>query len=233
MRRVVLSCSKAAGAMSRKFASSAGEMATSGVDALIKPANIVQASIAVAAALVGAGYALHTVDAKLLAMDERLKGHKNEVDVKVAAVTKEVDVKVAGVTKEVDAKMAGVTKELDAKMAGVSDKAKAEALMVLKDYGVSDQLNERIPFGLARVCGTTCNNPFLVVFPSSPSTVGVRRWRHGQQVIGPAHDTGVSQGQGQPGRRRPSTAHTPATTTCSGRTSYPLPFADGIVRRQR
>ena len=180
MRRVVLSSSMAAGAMSRKFASSAGEMATSGVDVLVKPATIVQAGIAIAAALVGAGYALHTVDAKLGVMNATLEQ-------KVASLTKEVDAKVAGVKETVTKEVAGALKEVDAKVAGVSDKAKAEALIVLKDYGVNrDPLKEMFPFGLARVCGT-CNNPYLFVFPSSPNTVGVRRGRQGQQGVGPLY----------------------------------------------
>jgi len=42
-----------------------------------------------------------------------------------------------GVVKDMSGLKELVAKEVDAKIAGVSDKAKAEALMVLKDYGVS------------------------------------------------------------------------------------------------
>jgi len=60
-------------------------------------------------------------------------------DLKSTTAIIEGDLKSA--TEKVDIKMAAlkelVAKEVDAKIAGVSDKAKAEALMVLKDYGVS------------------------------------------------------------------------------------------------
>ena len=78
----------------------------------------------------GGGYAIHTVDAKLLALDARLTAT-------VAGSAKELDAKVAGTAKELDAKVAGIKDSVSKEVAGVSDKAKAEALMVLKEYGVS------------------------------------------------------------------------------------------------
>ena len=138
MRRSV-SCLKAACVPSRPFASSAGEVG--GLDSAAKATQLGAGVIAVAAAIATGGYALHTVDAKLLAMDARLSGKvetieakvegaQREVEAKVAGVketvTKEVDAKMAGVketvTKEVDAKMAGIVKEVDAKLAGAANK---------------------------------------------------------------------------------------------------------------
>ena len=83
-------------------------------------------------------------DKEMAQLREAMVGLEKTVDAKVAgfkeSVTKEVDAKVAGVkesvTKEVDAKVAGVKGEVDAKLAGARVAAEAEALRVLKDYGV-------------------------------------------------------------------------------------------------
>lgn len=120
------------------------------LDTLLKSAQTGVIVLTIGGVIVGGGYALHTVDTKLNAMEERLTGKMNVVDVKMAGIKETitlmnikegVDTKVAGLEKGVDAKVAGikegVTKELDAKMAGIADKAKAEALLVMKDYGVS------------------------------------------------------------------------------------------------
>ena len=119
MRRALLSYSKAARPMSRTFARSAGEATPSSLDSWSKGTTAAVGGLTIVGAIGGGGYWLHTVDAKLLAQKKVLEG-----------AIKEMDAKMAGVEK-------AVTKEVDAKMAGVSDKAKAEALMVLKEYGVS------------------------------------------------------------------------------------------------
>ena len=66
-------------------------------------------------------------------VDEKFIGAKGEVDAKLAGV----DAKFTGAKSEVDAKLAGVKGEVDAKLAGARVAAEAEALRVLKDYGVS------------------------------------------------------------------------------------------------
>jgi diphthamide synthase (EF-2-diphthine--ammonia ligase) len=126
MRRAV-SCLKAACAPSRPFASSAGEVGSSGgLDSAAKATQLGAGVIAVVAAIATGGYALHTVDAKLLTMDARLTGKVETIEAKVAGAQREVEAKVAGVketvTKEVDAKMAGIVKEVDAKLAGAANK---------------------------------------------------------------------------------------------------------------
>jgi hypothetical protein len=137
MRRVAATFVKA-GAHAHSFASSAsGEPAKSSwLETVSKTGS---GLVAIVAAVGGAGYWIHTVDAKLAEVDARLS---TKIDERLAGVEKGVDAKVAGVketvTKEVDAKVAGVEKGVDAKVASMADKAKAEALMVLKDYGVSD-----------------------------------------------------------------------------------------------
>ena len=147
-------------------------------DRIFKGLQISGGLISVAGVIGAAGYALHTVDAKLLVMEERMAGVKEtitkEVDAKVAGNAKELDAKVAGLAKEVDAKMAGVKESVSKEVAGVSDKAKAEALMVLKDYGVS---NGPLPMAsMATIWGHTVMNGFHVPphlpFPLSiPSTL--------------------------------------------------------------
>ena len=160
-----MSFSKAAGAASRTIATAAGETKASADwgDALFKWSQVVVAGVTAGGVVWLIGRETHKVGAKLAELDtrltERMASLNQMVDTKVAGVketvtkevdaketvTKEVDAKVAGVSKEVDAKVAGVketvTKEVDAKVAGLekaaADKAKAEALSVLKDYGVS------------------------------------------------------------------------------------------------
>ena len=131
MRRVAVSFLKAARAPSRPFASSAGEVGPSGgLDSAAKAMQLGVGVVTVVAAIAAGGYALHTVDAKLLAMDARLSGKVETIDAKMAGVketvTKEVDAKLAGVketvTKEVDAKLAGAQREVDAKLAGAANK---------------------------------------------------------------------------------------------------------------
>jgi len=123
--------------MSRTFASSAGEANTVNLDTRV---SFAQLAAVVCGAVFTGGYALHTVDAKLATVDEKMAGLEKTLDAKMAGVEKEVDAKMAGVEKEVDAKVAGVEKGVDAKVAGVKDTAKAEALIVMKDYGVSPNL---------------------------------------------------------------------------------------------
>jgi len=116
MRRVAVSCLKAARAPSRPFASSAGEVGPSGGwDSAVRATQLGAGVITVVATIATGGYALHTVDAKLLAMDVRLTGKVETIEAKVAGVKETV-------TKEVDAKMAGIVKEVDAKLAGAAHK---------------------------------------------------------------------------------------------------------------
>ena len=131
--------------MSRKFASAAGETTVGMLDTMSKGTQAGVGLLTIVGAIIGmGGYAAHRVDAKLGEMDARLSakmdGLKGEVNATMAGVDKSVDAKVAGLDKSIDARLAGVEKGVDAKVAGVSDKAKAEALMVLKDYGVSEEV---------------------------------------------------------------------------------------------
>ena len=130
----------APGAMSRTFASSAGEANTVNLDTRV---SFAQLAAVVCGAVFTGGYALHTVDAKLATVDE----------------------KMAGLEKTLDAKMAGVEKGVDAKVAGVKDTAKAEALIIMKDYGVSPNLLERgVAFGLTASARTL----LYTLFPLCP-----------------------------------------------------------------
>ena len=141
----------APGAMSRTFASSAGEANTVNWDTRV---SFAQLAAVVCGAVFTGGYALHTVDAKLATVDEKMAG-----------LEKTLDAKMAGVEKEVDAKVAGVEKGVDAKVAGVKDTAKAEALIVMKDYGVSPNLLERgVAFGLTASARTL----LYTLFPLCP-----------------------------------------------------------------
>ena len=176
--------------MARKITTSATLDKLPSLEGMSKATQLAIGIGTIVLAAAGGGYAIHTVDAKLLALDARLTatvtgsakeleakvaGSAKELDAKLAGVketiTKEVDAKLAGTTKELDAKVAGSAKELDAKVAGikesvskevagVSDKAKAEALMVLKDYGVSN-----VPLLMASmptIWGNTVMNGFHV-----------------------------------------------------------------------
>lgn len=69
-------------------------------------------------------------------VDAKLAGIKCEVADSKVSMTKELDAKLAGISGKVDAKLAGIYGELDAELAGARVAAEAEALRVLKDYGV-------------------------------------------------------------------------------------------------
>ena len=135
-------------------------MINSGATKLSEFPQTSSGALAVMSAIFWLGYSTHKVDAKLSEIDGRLSANmaglkevvasevagvkevvSKEVDAKMAGVkevvSKEVDAKVAGIEKGVDAKVAGIEKGVDAKVAGIADKAKVEALIVLKDYGVS------------------------------------------------------------------------------------------------
>jgi len=78
------------------------------------------------------------IDIKMTAI---IEGVAKDVSSVKEGVAKDMSGDLKSTTEKIDIKMAAlkelVAKEVDAKIAGVSDKAKAEALMVLKDYGVS------------------------------------------------------------------------------------------------
>jgi hypothetical protein len=77
-----------------------------------------------------------------------------------------------GVVKDMSGLKELVAKEVDAKIAGVSDKAKAEALMVLKDYGVSTSLLRRKYFVLVPRLPSKGDLPHMFVL-HSPCQVAV------------------------------------------------------------
>lgn len=101
----------------RKFATAVGETTSdrtsaSGLDQISAFVQTGSGALSIVTALFGLGYMAHKVDAKLAEIDARLSA-------------------------KMDGLKETVTKEVDAKMAGVKDMAKVEALIVLKDYGVS------------------------------------------------------------------------------------------------
>jgi hypothetical protein len=198
MRRVAVTFLKA-GATARSFASSTGVEPAGSSGTLQKiylGLQITGGLIAVIGTVGAGGYALHTVDAKLAAMSTKVEGALLTVDAKVAGiketVTKEVDAKVAGVEKSVDAKVAGVEKGVDAKVASMADKAKAEALMVLKDYGVSDVECPLVVERQAHPNPTPTTDDLCKSLSLAPSLfAGVGRRRPGQQVGHEATQTGT------------------------------------------
>jgi hypothetical protein len=113
----------------------------------------------------------------VLVLDTKLSGA-------VVSATEKIDIKMKNLKEGVTQDMTGTTEKLDIKMAAlkesVSDKAKAEALMVLKDYGVSAWF----PFAPAfegRPAALTCS--FSI--PLSPLSGGClgRQGKHSGQVL--------------------------------------------------
>ena len=70
--------------------------------------------------------------------EHRLDSVMGELEERMVALGKELDARYAGFQKKVDAKVAGLKGEIDAMLSGAaSPRRQAEALCVLKDYGVS------------------------------------------------------------------------------------------------
>lgn len=130
--RATASFTKVARAISRRtFATAAHETKHGATDAHMVFAKIV----GVGTVVIGVAGYFYEMNGRLSArMDGLEKSIIKEVDAKVAGVketvTKEVDAKVAGMETVVASEVAGVKE-------GISDKAKAAALIVLRDYGVS------------------------------------------------------------------------------------------------
>ena len=82
------------------------------------------------AALVLSAHYLSRIEHRHAAAIERLRAEMGGVEGRVNAT-------MAGVSSAMDAKVAGVSSAVDAKVAGVAVTARAAALEVLKDYGVT------------------------------------------------------------------------------------------------